>query len=157
MSKREETDERAMLASSLVRQDMTREEIARYLGITDRQVRRLLARARQFYKFLADNIDGKLHLGETLTTFLEMERKAWHNLAGLKPENPVAVGWAKLALDARKEIKKLLQECGAVFKMPETVEDGVDFEHPDDRKDYLALMIRSRSRGKGARPPGGPG
>jgi predicted transcriptional regulator len=148
VSKREETDEKAMLAASLARQKMTREEIALYLGVGDRQVRRLLARSRQFYKFLARNIDAEMHLGETLMVFLEMEGRALKNLAEVKADSPVAVGWARAALDARKEIIKLLQECGAVLKVPETIEVGLPFDDPEIRKEYLALRARAREKAR---------
>jgi hypothetical protein len=45
-------------------------------------------------------------------------------------------------------MKKLLQECGAVFKMPESVEDGIPFDDPEIRRDYMELQARAWAKGK---------
>jgi hypothetical protein len=87
-----------------------------------------------------------MHLGETLTVFLEMEGEALKNLVAVDASNPVAVGWMKATLDARKEIKKLLQECGVVFKIPESIEMGMLFDDPEIRKEYLALRAKALTK-----------
>lgn len=143
---KEEIDDKAMTAYSLTRQGMKKTEIAIYMGISHRYVFLLLNRAKALFRWMADNIDGKLHLAETLDAFIKAEEVALANAAACDPGSSVAVQWANAARDARKEIKKLLQECGAVFKMPESVEDGIPFDDPEIRKDYLALRARARAR-----------
>ena len=144
--KKEETDDKAMMAYSLSRQGMKKVEIALYMGISREYVHRLLNRAKAIFRWMADNIDGKLHLAETLDAFVKQEEVALANAAACDPGSSVAVQWANAARDARKEIKKLLQECGAVFKMPESVEDGIPFDDPEIRKKYLALRAEARAR-----------
>jgi len=146
--KREETDAKAMEVYHLSCQGLTQAEIGLYLGHHPVYVCRLLKRAKTMMRFLADNIDGKFHLGATLKRFLKIEETALANMEGLDPSNPAATSWAKILLEARKEIKKLLQECGAVFKMPESVEDGMPFDDPEIRKEYLALRARANARAK---------
>ena len=148
MATKEETDDKAMQVYSLSRQGLKKTEIALYLGISRKHVHHLLKRAQNIFRWMADNIDGKLHLGQTLEAFLEQERIALANAAACEPGTNVAVGWMNAARDARKEIKKLLQECGAVFKMPETIEEGIPFDNPEDRKDYLELRARAMKRKK---------
>lgn len=153
MSKRDELDERALLAASLARANMSRRNIALYLGFDDgqnglRQVTRLLARSRQLYKWLARNIDGELHLGETITGLKELYQKALENMIRSGPGSAIAVGWARIALDSLREIKKILQESGFVFKMPETVEEGIDFTDAEIRKEYLSLRAKAKARAK---------
>jgi plasmid maintenance system antidote protein VapI len=144
--KKEETDDKAMLAYSLTRQGMKKTEIAVYMGISRDSVHRLLRRSKAIFRWMADNIDGKLHLAETLDAFIKQEETALANAAACDLGSSVAVQWANAARDARKEIKKLLQECGAVFKMPEQIEDGIPFDDPEIRKDYLALRARARAK-----------
>jgi len=148
MGKREETDEKAMYVYSLVRQNMSKTEIALFLGMHRTQVHRLINRAKNVLRWIADNIDGKMHLGETLIALQDQERRATEMAAACEPGSAVAVGWEKIRLECRKEIKKLLQECGAVFKMPEAVEDGGSLEDPESRKEYLEWRARSRARAK---------
>jgi len=153
MRKRDELDEQALLAASLARANMPRQSIALYLGFDAgqaglRQVTRLLGRSRQLFKWLARNIDGELQLGETLTGFKELYQKALENLIKSDPESAVGVGWCRVALEALKEIKKLLQECGFVFKMPELVEEGLPFDDPEIRKEYMALRAKAKAKAK---------
>jgi len=144
--KKEETDDKAMLAYLLTRQGMKKVEIALYMGISREYVHRLLNRAKALFRWMADNIDGKLHLAQTLDAFVKQEETALANAAACEPGSGVAVAWMNAARDARKEIKKLLQECGAVFKMPEAVEDGIPFDDPVIRKKYLALRAEAKAR-----------
>jgi len=132
----------------LSRQGMKKVEIALYLGISRSQVHRRLNRAKSIFRWMADNIDGKAHLGETLDAFVKQEEVALANAAACDPTSNTAIGWARVAQEARKEIKKLLQECGAVFKMPEQVEDGMPFDDPEIRKDYLALRARANAKAR---------
>jgi hypothetical protein len=160
MSKRDELDEKALLAASLARANMSRRNIALYLGFDEgpsglRQVTRLLARSRQLYKWLARNIDGEMHLGETITGLKELYQKALENMVRSGPGSAIAVGWARVALDALREIKKILQESGFVFKMPETVEEGIDFSDPEIRKEYLLLRAKAKAKAKAQEDEGG--
>ena len=146
MGKREETDNLAMEVYSLTLQNMRKTEIAKYLGIDRKQVYRLINRYKAILRWLADHIDGALHLGETLVGLKQLYRDAIENVGKSEPGSAVAVGWARIALEALKEMKKLLQECGAVFKMPEAIEDGIPFDDPVIRKKYLALRAEARVR-----------
>jgi hypothetical protein len=148
MGKREETDNLAMEVYSLTLQNMSKVQIAKYLGIDRKQVYRLIKRYKAILRWLADHIDGALHLGETLVGLKQLYRDALENIGKSDPGSAVAVGWARVALDALKEMKKLLQECGAVFKMPESVEDGIPFDDPEIRRDYMELQARAWAKGK---------
>jgi hypothetical protein len=146
--KREETDAKAMDVYDLSCQGMKQKDIALYLGYHPVYVSRLFKRAKDMLRWQADNIDGKYHLGATLKAFMKQEEISLAKMEGLDPNSSVAVGWAKNAQEARKEIKKLLQESGVVFKMPELVEDGADFSDPESRKEYLEWRARAEARRK---------
>jgi len=154
MGKREETDNLAMEVYSLTLQKMGKTEIARYLGIDRKQVYRLVKRYEAILRWLADHIDGALHLGETLVGLKQLYRDALENVGKADPGSAVAVGWARIALEALKEMKKLLQECGAVFKMPEAIEDGISFDKPEIREKYMLLRIEAKAGGGGKEEAG---
>lgn len=148
MGKREETDNLAMEVYALTLRNMKKVEIARYLGIDRKQVYRLISRYKAILRWLSEHIDGALYLGETLAGLKQLYSDALENIDKSEPGSTVAVGWAKIALEALKEMKKLLQECGAVFKMPETVEEGIPFDDPEIRRKYLALRAEAVARAK---------
>jgi hypothetical protein len=114
-----EVNEKAMLAMSLRRQNMTIPKIALYLGCKERYVHTLLARARKLWSLLADAGDTKARIGENLAAFEENERLALEKFAKANPNSNVAVAYLNAARDARKEIKRLLQEAGLMTKVPE--------------------------------------
>ena len=117
----ETSNELALQAASLRRKKMTVAAIARFMVTSERQVNRHLRRAEHLYRQLAKTPDSEKHLGETLTVFLEMEREALSKFAFMNPAHPVAVAYLNAARDARKEIKKLLQEAGMIVKVPQQV------------------------------------
>ena len=137
----QEVNEKAMLAMSLRRQNMTQANIAVYLGCQERYVRTLLARARKLWSLLADASDSKTRIGENLAAFEENERVALEKFAKVNPSSAVAVAYLNAARDARKEIKRLQQESGLMVKVAEEINiTGIPMEKPAARaltRDYL--------------------
>jgi len=150
MGKRDELNEQALLAASLRRQKMTISQIALYLGVPERKVFRLLIRAGNLYKLLAAASDSERNIGETLTVFEEMEREALQKFAKAPPNSTIAVAYLNAARDARKEIKKLLQEAGLMKRVPDQVNVGFvtkeDLKDDEIRADSLALVKKVRER-----------
>jgi predicted transcriptional regulator len=141
MGKRDELNERALLAASLRRKKMTVPDIARYLCTSERQVFRYLNRAHHLYRLLAKASDGEKHLGETLTVFYENEQEALAKFAAVNPGSNVAVAYLNAARDARKEIKKLLQESGLIKKVAEKLEvTGLPLQHDPVRDAFYAVL-----------------
>ena len=147
-----ERDDLALQVGTLRRQNVSVREMSLFLGIPQRRIFRLLVRFRELMRIVSRNVDGEFHLGETLSVFIDMERQAREKFERLDPDSNVAVGYLNTAMKARMEIKKLLQECGAMLKVPEVVEEGIPFDDPEIRKDYLLLRARAiaRKRGKEA-------
>ena len=137
----QEVNEKAMLAMSLRRQNMTQANIAVYLGCQERYVRTLLARARKLWGLLADASDSKTRIGENLAAFEENERVALENFAKVNPSSNVAVAYLNAARDAREKIKRLQQESGLMAKVPEEINiTGIPMKEPAARaltRDYL--------------------
>ncbi|TSA08022.1 MAG: hypothetical protein D4R73_09200 [Deltaproteobacteria bacterium] len=113
-----ETNEKAMKAMSLYRQNMSTSQIGLYLGVKERNVRLLLARARKLWALIVDSSDSKTLIGESLAAFEEIERVALENFAKVDPNGNVAVGYLNVARGAREQIKKLQQESGlTIFEL----------------------------------------
>ena len=148
MARLPKRDQRALEALALRRQNMTVVEIAKYLGLAERGAYRALSRGKELMRLASENFDGAFHLGETLDALLITEKKALERFERVDQESSVGVGYLNAAMGARKEILRLLQDCGAVFKMPVVVEDDISFLHPETRKEYLQLKIRDRQRRK---------
>lgn len=150
MGRRDELNEQALLAASLRRQKMTIIQIALYLSVPERKVYRLLVRAGDLYKLLATESDSERNIGETLTVFEEMEREALRKFAKAPANSTIAVAYLNAARDARKEIKKLLQEAGLMKKVPDQVNVGLitpeDLKDDEVRADSLALVKKVRER-----------
>jgi len=128
-------------AAFLRRKKMTIADIARYMGTSERQVYRFLRRAEHLYRQLAKTPDFEKHLGETLTVFEEMEREALAKFASISPSSPVAVAYLNAARDARKEIKRLLQESGLMTKVAEEVKiTGIPLEREEVRNAAYDLL-----------------
>jgi hypothetical protein len=137
-----------LLAASLRRKKMSVPDIARYLSTSQRQVFRYLNRAQELYRWLAKTPDAEKHLGETLTVFYEMEREALAKFASVNPGSAVAVAYLNAARDARKEIKKLLQEAGLMKKVAEEVKiTGLDLENDKVRDAAYALLELAEQEG----------
>ena len=136
-----EVNERAILAMSLRRRNMTVSQIALYLTTDERSVYRLLARARKLWGLLADTSDSKTRIGENLAAFEEMERVALEKFAKSNPNSTVAVAYLNAARDARKEIKRLLQESGLMIKVAEELNiTGIPMENPVVRKAIYGVL-----------------
>jgi hypothetical protein len=136
-----EVNERAILAMSLRRRNMTVSQIALYLNTDERSVYRLLARARKLWGLLADTSDSKTRIGENLAAFEEMERVALEKFAKSNPNSTVAVAYLNAARDARKEIKRLLQESGLMIKVAEELNiTGIPMENPVVRKAIYGVL-----------------
>jgi len=149
MSKRDELNEKALLAASLRRKKMTVPDIARYLRTSERQVFRYLNRAQELYRLLAKTPDAERHLGETLTVFYEMEREALEKFASVNPSSSVAVAYLNAARDARKEIKKLLQEAGLMKKVADEVKiTGLPLGNDKVRDAAYALLELAEQEGE---------
>jgi predicted transcriptional regulator len=149
MAKRDELNEKALLAASLRRKKMTVPDIARYLSTSERQVFRYLNRAQQLYRLLAKTPDAEKHLGETLTVFYEMEREALAKFASVNPGSSVAVAYLNAARDARKEIKKLLQEAGLMKKVADEVKiTGLPLGNDKVRDAAYALLELAEQEGE---------
>ena len=114
-----EVTEKALKAMKFRRQGWTILKIALYLDITESYVYKLLARAEKLWSLLADSSDSKTRIGENLAAFEENERMALEKFAKANPNSNVAVAYLNAARDARKEIKRLLQEAGLMTKVPE--------------------------------------
>ena len=141
MGKADETNEKAMLAMSLRRQNLTCSQIALYLSVSERHVFTLLARARKLWGLLADASDSKTRIGETLAAFEENERLALENFAKVNPSSNVAVAYLNAARDARKEIKRLLQESGLMTKVAEEVKiTGIPLEKEEVRQAVYEVL-----------------
>ena len=150
MSKREEANEKAMLAMSLRRQNMTVAKIALYLNTNERHVYSLLARARKLWCFLADASDSKTRIGNNLAAFEEIERVALEKFAKVNPSSNVAVAYLNAARDARKEIKRLQQEAGLMIKVAEELKiSGIPMENAVVRHAlYGVLKLINETSGK---------
>jgi hypothetical protein len=149
MAKRDELNEKALLAASLRRKKMTVPDIARYLSTSERQVFRYFNRAQDLYRLLAKTPDAQMHLGETLTVFYEMEREALSKFASVNPGSPVAVAYLNAAREARKEIKKLLQEAGLLKRVAEEVKiTGLPLENDQVRDAAYALLELAEQEGE---------
>ena len=122
MAKRDELNDRAILATSLRRKKMSVADIARYLGVSERQVYHYLNRAQELYRLLAKSRDSEKYLGERLQVFAEMEQEALAKFSLMDPKSPVALGYLNAARDASKEIKKLLQEAGLIERVPKQIQ-----------------------------------
>jgi len=153
MGKRDEHNEKAMLAMSLRRQGMTIAQIARYFNETERNVYKLLARARKLWRLLVDASDSKTRIGENLNAFEEMERAALEKFVKCKNhESTVAVAYLNAARDARREIKRLQQEAGLMVKVAEEIKiTGLPLEQPEARLAALEFLktINKLSEKKG--------
>jgi hypothetical protein len=146
MGKVDEANEKAMLAMSLRRQNMTVSKIALYLNTNERHVYSLLARARKLWSLIADAGDSKTRIGETLTAFEEMERLALEKFAKANPNSNVAVAYLNAARDARKEIKRLQQEAGLMTKVAEEFKiTGLPIERPEVMSLALELIKVSQT------------
>jgi len=136
-----EVNERAILAMSLRRRNMTVSQIALYLTTDERSVYRLLARARKLWGLIADASDSKTRIGENLAAFEEMERVALEKFAKANPNSTVAVAYLNAARDARKEIKRLLQESGLMIKVAEELNiTGIPMENLVVRKAIYGVL-----------------
>lgn len=134
MGKVDVANEKAMLAMSLRRQNMTVAQIALYLDVTERYAYSLLARARKLWGLLVDSSDSKTRIGENLSALEEMERLALEKFAKANPNSNVAVAYLNAARDARKEIKRLQQEAGLMTKVAEEIKvTGLPLEKPEAR------------------------
>lgn len=141
MGKRDQLNEEAMRAVSLRRRNMTVAKIAIYLNTSERRVYLLLARARQLFRLLAKASDSDTHIGETLSVLMEMERIALEKFSLVNPNSSVAVAYLNAARDARKEIKRLLQEAGLMTKVAEEVKiTGVPLGNEEIRNDVYDLL-----------------
>ena len=139
--KRDELNEEAMRAVSLRRRNMTVAKIAIYLSTSERRVYLLLARAKQLFRLLAKASDSDTHIGETLSVLMEMERIALEKFSLVNPNSSVAVAYLNAARDARKEIKRLLQEAGLMTKVAEEVKiTGVPLGNEEIRNDVYDLL-----------------
>lgn len=147
MSKWDELDKKALEADLLRQQGMTRAEIVVHLGINERQVSRLLARASRYYRDLVRNFDQERFLGESLVTLLWMEREALKNLEAVDAANPVAVEWLKTALDVRRDINELLQII--IFGMAKSGQSGISADDRKSRRDRARARLRKLDKGKG--------
>jgi hypothetical protein len=141
MGKRDEVNAKAMLAMSLRRQGMAVVQIALYLQESERNVYKLLSKARRLCGLLVDASDSKTRIGENLNAFEEMELIALKNLARVDPNSTVAVAYLNAARDARKEIKRLQQEAGLMIKVPDEVKiSGIPLEKDAVRTAALDLI-----------------
>lgn len=141
MGKVDEANEKAMLAMSLRRQNMTVAKIALYLNTNERHVYSLLARARKLWSLLADASDSKTRIGENLAAFEEMERVALEKFSKVNPSSNIAVAYLNAARDARKEIKRLQQEAGLMIKVAEEVKiTGIPMEIPVVRQAIYGVL-----------------
>jgi len=149
MGKADETNEKAMLAMSLRRQNLTCGQIALYLSVSERHVFTLLARARKLWGLIADASDSKTRIGENLAAFEENERLALENFAKVNPSSNVAVAYLNAARDARKEIKRLLQESGLMTKVAEEVKiTGIPLEKEEVRQAVYEVLKLINATGK---------
>jgi len=141
MGKVDEANEKAMLAMSLRRQNMTVAKIALYLNTNERHAYSLLARARKLWSLLADASDSKTRIGENLAAFEENERVALEKFAKVNPSSNVAVAYLNAARDARKEIKRLQQEAGLMIKVAEELKiSGIPMDIPVIRQAIYGVL-----------------
>jgi len=141
MGKVDEANEKAMLAMSLRRQNMTVAKIALYLNTNERHAYSLLARARKLWSLLADASDSKTRIGENLAAFEENERVALEKFAKVNPSSNLAVAYLNAARDARKEIKRLQQEAGLMIKVAEELKiSGIPMDIPVIRQAIYGVL-----------------
>jgi len=141
MGKVDEANEKAMLAMSLRRQNMTVAQIALYLNTNERHAYSLLARARKLWSLLADASDSKTRIGENLAAFEENERVALEKFAKVNPSSNLAVAYLNAARDARKEIKRLQQEAGLMIKVAEELKiSGIPMDIPVIRQAIYGVL-----------------
>jgi hypothetical protein len=80
-------------------------------------------------------------IGENLAAFEEMERVALEKFAKANPNSTIAVAYLNAARDARKEIKRLLQESGLMIKVAEELNiTGIPMENPVVRKAIYGVL-----------------
>ncbi len=147
MSRWDELDKKAKEADSLRQQGMTRAEIAAALGINERRVSRLLARASRYYRDLVRNFDQERFLGESLVTLRWMEREALKSFEALDASDPLAVEWLQSALDIRRQITELMKII--VFGKAKTEGRGTEVDDRKSRRDRSRARPRKLDKGKG--------
>jgi hypothetical protein len=145
LNTREEKDARAMQVHDLCK-TMKQVDIAVFMGIHPVTVSNYKKHAKKLLRRQADNIDGKYRLADILHSLQKQANRALDRVTSGDPQSPVTVGFEKVLQSALQSELKILQESGFVFKMPESIEDGIPFDDPVIRKKYLELRAEARTR-----------
>jgi hypothetical protein len=94
-------------------------------------------------------LDHEESLGERLMVLRSIRTRALQDYQTCPAHSPAKVGFLKAALKAEEDIIQLSFKVGALVMVPErlSVEEGLTFEDPEIRKDYLALLKKARAKG----------
>ena len=149
MAKRHEIEELCLEVQALKVSGMKLSDIALVYGVSERTIWNYLRRARQLFARTAVNLKHEEILGETLHNLKCILTKALRHFH-LSPRNSaMKVGYLNTALRATEKLIQLYQGVGALVKVPDrlALEEGLPFDDPEIRKDYLALLKKARARG----------
>lgn len=123
-------------------------EIAEFFNISERMVYKDLRAAKQLNQELFEADQGEL-LGGEIAFWQQVCRQAMRDYNLSQSEN-ARIGFLRVASEARAKLNKLLQDSGLLNRVPERlmIEEGMDFEDPETRREYLALLKKARARGE---------
>ena len=150
MSKRDEMEERCLEVKELQILGMKVPQIAQMYGVTERSIWNYLRRARELFSRTARNLNHDEILGETVKILERIRTKAMRHFHLCEENTAAKVGYLNTALKATEKLVQLYQEVGVLVKVPErlAVEEGLPFEDPEIRKEYLALLKKARAKGE---------
>ncbi len=148
-SKREQKNSRVRKVQELQIEGLAPGEIAAFLGVSERTVFRDLRLAKQLNQEEARSLEHEVSLGERLFVLRGIRTRALQDYQTCPVHSTARVGFLNTALKAEERITFLLLKVGAIMEVPErlTVEEGLPFEDPEIRKDYLALLKKARLKG----------
>ncbi len=124
-------------------------EMAAFLGISERTVWRDLKLAKQLNREEARSLDHEESLGERLAVLRSIRTRALQDYQTCPAHGTAKVGFLNTALKAEEKILQLQLKVGAIVTVPDRLglEEGLPFEDPEIRQDYLALLKKARSKG----------
>ncbi len=153
-SKSEQKAARARQVLDLQIEGLSPVEIGEFLGIAERTVWRDLKLAKQLNREEVRSLDHEESLGERLTVLRSIRTRALQDYQTCPAHSTAKVGFLNTALKAEEKILQLQLKVGAIVMVPDrlSLEEGLPFQDPEIRQEYLALL--KKARGKGVKPLG---
>lgn len=149
LSKREQKIARAMEVQAHYIGGMRPGDIAGLMGVSERTVWNDLKLARQLNREEVQAFDHEELLGKRLKVFRLIRTNALRDYQLCKEGGNAKVAFLNIALRAEEKITQLLQDVGAIVKVPErvSIEEGNPFSDPEFRQKYVALMKEAKAKG----------